>query len=133
MKTQRPVLDNYVSSHKKNCTVIALATTANIPYDVAYQIAKEAGRPDNKGFQSCKLIKYFNKKCAPNRFRKFKRSSITVQKFCKKYPVGRFFVRKRGHAYAVVDGVAIDKSNIKPLERIVEAWLFISDVSSQQD
>ena len=122
-------IDNYVSSHRRNCTVIALAAVTGLPYDQAHTIAKKAGRKDDRGFQSSKLIKYFNTKFGRNQFRKIKRSTITVQKFCKKYPEGRYFVRKRGHAYAIIDGCVWDKSDPKPLERIVEAWKFIGEVS----
>lgn len=121
------------SKHRRNCTVIALAYSANIPYDEAFELAKQAGRKDNKGFNSKKLIAFANKKLGRSCFRKAKRSTITVQKFCKKYPTGRYYVRKRGHAYAIIDGVVYDKEKPKPLERIVEAWKFIGDLSSSTE
>lgn len=115
------------NQHKRNCTVVALAATAGIPYGTAFVIAKQAGRQDNRGFRSETLIKYYSKLYGKNQFRKVKRSTITVQKFCKKYTEGKYFVRKRGHAFAIVDGLVVDKTKPKPLERIVEAWQYIGD------
>ena len=103
------MLDKQARSYKRNCTVIALASVTGLPYEEAHSIAKEAGREDNRGFQSSKLIKHFNLKFGRKQFRKIKRSTITVQKFCKKYPEGHYFVRKR--------------------ERILEAWKFIGNIS----
>lgn len=109
---------------KRNCTVRALATSANLPYEEAYQIAKEAGRKDNTGFKSAKLLKYYNKKVGSTAFRKVKRSAITVQKFCRVFPLGSYYVRKKGHAYAIVNGVVYDTQSPKPRERILEAWKY---------
>lgn len=120
---------NYDAKHKRNCTVVALAATTGLPYDEAHVIAEKAGRLLNKGFRSEKLIKYFNEKHGRNQFRKVKRTTITVQKFCKKYPKGSYYVRKKGHAYAIIDGTVIDRSRPKALERILEAWQFVGDVS----
>lgn len=123
MQVLRPELVNY-KPERRNCTVIALAASAGIPYDIAHRIAEQAGRQKNRGFVSSKLLKYYNKHVGKTAFRKSKRSPITVQKFCKRYPTGRYFVRKRGHAFAIVDGVVYDKNEPKPLERICEAWKF---------
>ena len=123
------MLDKQARSYKRNCTVIALASVTGLPYEEAHSIAKEAGREDNRGFQSSKLIKHFNLKFGRKQFRKIKRSTITVQKFCKKYPEGHYFVRKRGHAYAVINGSVWDRVDPKPRERILEAWKFIGNIS----
>lgn len=112
------------NKHKKNCTVLALAYSANISYAEAFELAKQAGREDNRGFRSEKLIAHANKALEDNRFYKVKRSPITVQKFCKTYPIGRYYVRKKGHAYAIIDGVVYDKEQPRPRERILEAWKF---------
>ena len=127
------IVDNYNSFHKRNCTVVALAATAGLPYDVAHSIAEAAGRKRNKGFNSAKLLKYFNKKQGTTQFRKIKRSTITVQKFCKNYPTGRYYVRKRGHAYAIVDGIVIDQTKPKPRERILEAWQFVGETNAPEN
>jgi hypothetical protein len=118
-----------VNSHKRNCTVLALAHVANIAYLEAFEIAKQAGRQDNKGFKSEKLIAFANKKFGKGHFKKIKRTTITVQKFCKKYSQGRYYVRKKGHAYAIIDGVVYDRTSPKPLERILEAWKFTGNFS----
>ena len=115
------------SLHKRNCTVVALAAAANIPYMDAYKIAEAAGRKRNRGFNSSKLIKFFNKKQGATLFRKVKRSPITAQKFCKNYAEGSYYVRKRGHAYAVIDGIVIDTIAPKPRERILEAWKYMGE------
>lgn len=123
-------ITNYDTKHKRNCTVVALAAATGLPYDEAHKIAEKAGRLFNKGFRSEKLIKYFNTKHGRNQFRKVKRTAITVQKFCKKYPKGSYYVRKKGHAYAIINGTVVDRSRPKALERILEAWQFVGDVSN---
>ena len=121
----RPILDGF-RPEKNNCTVTALATVLGVDYGVAFDIAEEAGRKPKRGFKSEILVRYFNKKKAEKAGYKFHyaiRSNITVQKFCKRFPTGRFYVRKKGHAFAIVDGTVFDRSeDVRPLTRIIDAW-----------
>ena len=116
-----PQIEGYFPQ-KANCTVVALSVVTGIPYNRCYEIAKQFGRKDGRGFNSKTLITKFNKQFGRT-FDLHKRSSITVQKFCKMFPTGSFYVRKKGHAFAIVDGVCVDKAKIAtPMARITDAW-----------
>jgi len=103
-----------------NCTICALSTAAGIPYNEAYEIGKKAGRKNGRGFITSKLMKTA-RKCGIE-YRKMKCGSITIQKFLAKYPVGRFIVRRSGHAFAIIDGTIYDHTENTPLQRITDIW-----------
>lgn len=103
-----------------NCTICALSTAAGIPYNEAFAIGVKAGRKTGKGFQTTKLMEVA-RKCGIE-YRKIKCGSITIQKFIAKYPVGRFVVRRRGHAFAIIDGTIYDHTKNTPLQRITDIW-----------
>lgn len=103
-----------------NCTICALSTAAGIPYTEAYRIGKEAGRKHGKGFYTVKLMNHARKNGIE--FRKIFTSGLTIQKFIKKYPTGRYVVNRSGHAFCVIDGVIYDHLKNKPMQRIVGIW-----------
>jgi len=107
----------------RDCTVRALAISAGIKYYIAHHIARDAGRKNRRGFYVPKIIKEAKKNGL--QFYKCVRSSITIQKFLKKYPKGRFYCRRSGHAFAVIDGVILDTTPNTPYQRITEAYEFI--------
>ena len=107
----------------RDCTVRALAISAGIKYYIAHNIARDAGRRSRCGFYVPKIIKEAKKNGL--QFYKCVRSSITIQKFLKKYPKGRFYCRRSGHAFAVIDGVILDTTPNTPYQRITEAYEFI--------
>jgi len=110
---------------RSNCTVIALSVTTGLPYDKCHELAKALGRKDNRGFHSKKLIKGFNA-CFGKTFVLHKRSSITVQKFCKLFPTGTYYVKISGHAFAITNGTVIDNAGIAtPKSRIITSWKFV--------
>lgn len=60
----------------------------------------------------------------PTSYDKYKGETMTLARFLKKYPVGRWFVCSSTHAFAVIDGVVVDnfwKAHLR--RRIREAWL----------
>jgi len=103
-----------------NCTICALATAAGIPYTEAYKIGEEAGRKHGKGFYTSKLMNHARKKGIE--FRKIKCGGITIQKFLKKNPTGRFVVNRRRHAFCIIDGVIYDHLENKPMQIIKSIW-----------
>lgn len=50
------------------------------------------------------------------------RRSGTLRRFLSDYPQGRFIVRVSGHAFAVVDGSVIDRTEQSPDRHIKHAW-----------
>lgn len=88
---------------RADCTVIALAISADIPYSQALEVMKKFGRKDNKGS--------FNTKTKVTRI--FKDIGLKAKQvrrrgrldtFLKDFPEGVYYCLKRGHAFVVIDG-----------------------------
>jgi len=103
-----------------NCTICALSTSAGIPYNEAFEIGKAAGRKTGRGFHTEKLALTAKKHGIS--LRKMKHKPITIQKFLERYPTGRYLVRRRGHAFAIIDGIIYDHLTNTPLQRITDSW-----------
>lgn len=103
---------------RADCTVKALALCAGIAYELAESIAADAGRKPGRGFKSVKLIAAAKKHGLS--FRKIRMGSRTVRKFLREHPEGRFYCRKVGHAFAVIDGAVSDTT--RPGAIVLDAW-----------
>lgn len=110
-----------MNEERANCTVLALSAAAAIEYELAHRIAADAGRVSSRGFRSEKLIA--EAKARGLTFRKLRMGPRTLRKFIKERPVGRFYVKKRGHALAVIDGVP-SESRTSLGSIIIDAWQF---------
>jgi hypothetical protein len=118
----KPIIEGY-QKESKNCTVVALCVSTRIPYQQCLEISKKAGRKPKKGFRSEKLIDFFNKNSKEQFVPVKLRKPITIQKFCKRYSKGSFFARKRGHAFAIVDGDVFDmQGEATPRSIVKNAW-----------
>lgn len=86
-----------------DCTVVALAIAADIPYSQAVEVMKQFGRKDNQG---CKRTK----KKVTNIFKELGMKATQVKRsgrlntFLKEFPKGVFYCLKRRHAFVVIDG-----------------------------
>ena len=107
-------------TERASCTVRALAAVAAIEYELAHSIAADAGRVAGRRFRSSALIE--EAKAQGLAFRKVRMGSKTLRKFLRQHPVGRFFVRKAGHAFAVVDGKPSDGTSLGVI--LTDAWQF---------
>jgi hypothetical protein len=124
MRKETPNIDGY-SPEKRNCTVVALSATTDLPYNECLEIASTAGRKRNKGFRSSDLIDFFNERIAKRFYEICLDSKMNVKTFCKMYPKGRYYVRKRGHAFAIINGTVMDFSSAStPRSFIKNAWRF---------
>ena len=103
---------------RADCTVKALATVADIGYELAEQIALDGGRKLGRTGNSLRIIEAAKRHGL--KFRKLRFTNKTVAKFCRLHPVGRFYLRKRGHAFAVLDGAVMDWTS--PNSIVVSAW-----------
>jgi len=102
------------------CTIVSLSVAAGISYEEAFQIGKEAGRKTGCGFYTKKLMMQARKNGIE--FRKMKYQSITLQKFLALGLVGRFIVKRRGHAFAIIGGVIHDGIVNPPMSRLTEIY-----------
>ena len=105
---------------KNNCTIRALSIACGIPYEEAFLIGKEAGRKTGHGFYTQKLMKQARKNGID--FKKMNYKSITLQKFMDLGLVGRFIVKRRGHAFAIISGVIHDGILNPPMSRLTEIY-----------
>jgi hypothetical protein len=117
------LLQDRSSSEHNDCTVRALALTAKINYSTAHWIARTAGRKNRKGFYSNELLQTAKTKFKLN-YQSVKVKPMTVATFCKKYPRGSYYCNKRGHAFAVIDGICYDHT--KGGSHIRGVWEFIT-------
>jgi len=104
-----------------SCTVRALSKVANISFSESTVIATLAGRIRSRGFHSEKLINEA-KKHGFN-FKKMNIAKKTVRKFAESYPEGRYYLEKRGHAFAFIDGKCSDGT--KPRAIVLKAWKLV--------
>jgi hypothetical protein len=109
-----------------DCTIRALAIAASIPYDYAHKIGREAGRKNKKGFHPQKLLKYAKKEYGIT-YRKTRHKKITIQKFIKLNPTGRYYVATNVHAFAIINGAIYDMAINRPLQRLEEIYLISSN------
>ena len=122
MNFVKPIIEGY-KKEKSNCTVVALCVSTALPYDHCLKISEKAGRKTGKGFRSEKLIDFFNKNSKEQFVPVKLRKPLTIQKFCKRYSKGSFYVRKRGHAFAIVDGNVFDMpGDATPRSIVKNAW-----------
>ena len=124
IKRIKPILEGY-SAEKSNCTVVALSAITGLSYKECREIAETAGRKSGKGFRSVALIDFFNTQIA-KRFREVDlEKRLNVKAFCKEYPVGRYYVRKRGHAFSIIHGVVHEMYTVVTARSFVQtAWRF---------
>jgi hypothetical protein len=108
------------STERADCTVRAIATCMNIPYEVAHEIMRNKGRKDrcrthfrlpiiqDLGFDDRAEL-----------------SCMTVERSLKGMNHGRFIVSVRGHVFAVVNGVVYDQSPPPKKQRVEMVYEYI--------
>lgn len=111
------------SPERNDCTVHALRACLDDAYGTARHVLKEFGRRHGHG-ASYLTLGLMMDQSEKYRFRAemVKAVGQTVAEFVRQHPVGRYFVTRRGHAFAVVDGEI--KDNIDPRHRakVLRAW-----------
>jgi hypothetical protein len=93
-----------------DCTVRAWCNVFDCDYALAHAYLRRHGRRDRKGMLP-RQIKAALGACrkATIRIGPYTRTQyITVSKFVKKHPVGRYYVWNRNHAFCIKDGVVHD-------------------------
>lgn len=107
---------------QNDCTIRALAASAGIPYAYAHKIGREAGRKNKKGFHPEILLKYAKKEYGIT-YKKKRYKSVTIQRFIKENPLGRYYVATNTHAFAIINGTIHDTGLNRPLQRLEEVYL----------
>lgn len=105
-KNPRPS-DLYESN---DCTVRATSIAMKKPYKSIHKVFAKHGRKDRQGVTLATLIAVLIE-VTKNNMQIVASHAIrreTLASFIKTHPKGRYVVIKRGHAFAVIDGVAHD-------------------------
>ena len=118
MKTENIRPEGF-ENEKKDCAVRALSLVANLPYEKVHLAFQKCGRKNGKGIiiqkklqKVCKILNLTAKQ--------IKRSG-SVNKLIQENPIGHVYCTKRGHAFALINGVVHDLNNLK--SHVNGAWI----------
>lgn len=107
-------------SDRNNCALNAMAIVMNKPYYEVYKTFKTYGRVTGKGssirmiMTSYNVLKHGSPERAINNFQMPTQVKLSLSKFAKLYPKGKYYVIKSNHALALIDGVWYDNQVPNP-------------------
>lgn len=107
-------------SDRNNCALNAMAIILNKPYYEVYKTFKEHGRVTGKGSSIRMITVALNvlQKGTPEKamedFKMPTKIKMSLAKFAKQYPKGKYYVIKSNHALALIDGVWYDNQVPNP-------------------
>jgi hypothetical protein len=120
-----------VTGERNDCAVRALMTVTGSTYGDAHSHLATL-RSYRKGTSTLGLIRMLDRgdTILGSKFTRvqgkagqYQRSNrTTLNTFCKAHPVGRYYLLKRGHAIAVVDGVVVDTWRPGGRSLVTGAW-----------
>jgi len=113
-------LADITETDRNNCALNAMSIVLNKPYYEVYQTFKDFGRRGGKGASvrmittALNVLKYNHKEEAINNFQMPTKVKLSLAKFAKMYPTGKYYVIKSRHALALIDGVWYDNQVPNP-------------------
>ncbi len=110
-----------VAWDKDDCSVRALAVACGVPYAVASVALSVTGRRVKQGTDLETTIRLHEEFLGMVRVRSAK--GMDLETFCLVAPKGAYVVHKKGHAFAVIDGIVHDwESTTKPSTMVLRVW-----------
>lgn len=103
-----------------NCALNAMSIVLNKPYYDVYETFKEHGRVRGKGTSvriittALNVLKQGSPEKAINNWQMPTKMKVSLAKFARMYPKGKYYVIKAGHALALIDGVWHDNQVPNP-------------------
>ena len=103
-----------------NCALNAMSIVFNKPYYDVYETFKEHGRVRGKGTSvriittALNVLKQGSPEKAINNWQMPTKMKVSLAKFAKMYPKGKYYVIKSRHALALIDGVWYDNQVPNP-------------------
>lgn len=94
-----------------DCSVMSFATIWGCTYQEAHQHLKMFAGRKNRGGLTCAKFDTADQWCKKTKMRNgpyTDKNRISLGRFCKEHPVGRYWIGVSGHALAVIDGVVYD-------------------------
>lgn len=119
---------------RNNCALNAMAIILNKPYYEVYKAFKLVGRRGGRGASVRMITEAYNgfkwqsmadigiDKFIKTRFQMPTKLKMSLSRFAKQYPKGKYYVIKNNHALALIDGVWYD--NQEPNPRSYVKWFF---------
>lgn len=97
-------------SETNDCTVMAWSNLFDASYEKSHAFLAKHGRVRRRGMTKSSILKAFEsvKKAKVAKGPYSRDNRITLSAFCKKHPIGRYYVLVFGHALVVKDGVVYD-------------------------
>ena len=100
------------SRENKDCVVRAFSIVLNRSYGEIHGACKRHGRKDSDGTKGCTqdavAEEYSMEKVPLSDITCGNQFHPTLQQFINSHPKGRYYLTRRGHAFAVIDGVVHD-------------------------
>ena len=119
-------LEDRTSGEHRDCTVHALAFATGMKYVDAHSVLAAAGRETGKGFLTSIVMQRLSVLTKGQWFaapaQGWSAGHTTVNQFCRLHPTGSYVLRIKGHAFAVVNGRAVDTHARVARERVQGAW-----------
>jgi hypothetical protein len=118
-------------SDKNNCALNAMSIVLNKPYYDVYKVFKDHGRVGGRGASvrmittALNVLKQGTPEKAINNWQMPTKLKLSLDKFAKMYPTGKYYVIKSKHALALIEGVWYD--NQKPNPRAYVKYFFKVD------
>jgi hypothetical protein len=109
-----------IDTEINDCVVRALSLSFNVEYSKVHTMCAEAGRKPRRGMyrnQTNAVIKKLTGKPSVEMDKLPRGKRQTLATFARDNPKGKWFVIKRGHAVALIDGVYHDNGTERGLPR----------------
>jgi hypothetical protein len=107
-------------SDRNNCALNAMSIVFNKPYYIVSETFKAHGRVRGKGTsvriitEALNVLKQGSLEQAINNYQMPTKLKVSLSKFAKMYPKGKYYVIKSRHALALIDGVWYDNQIPNP-------------------
>lgn len=107
-------------SDRNNCALNAMAIVLAKPYYIVSETFKAHGRVRGKGTSvriittALNVLKHGSPEEAMNNWQMPTKLKLSLSKFAKMYPKGKYYVIKSNHALALIDGVWHDNQVPNP-------------------
>jgi hypothetical protein len=124
-------LEDITHTDRNNCALNAMSIILGKPYYEVYKTFSKHGRVGGKGSSvrmitvALNVLKQGSPEKAINNWQMPTKLKLSLSKFAKMYPTGKYYVIKSNHALALIDGVWYD--NQEPNPRSYVKWFFKVD------
>ena len=125
MKFKYYVPDGRFAHERNDCVVRSLVITLGLKYSEAHRVAREiAERKDKKGCNLHVIMEYFRIRHVKTKGLGRRFGFPTLAQIAPLLETGRYILRVKNHAFAVINGVQYDHSENGDRKRILDVYEF---------